>query len=182
MSGLEIVGVILGAVPIIISAIDHYKTTSQRVKYFRYREPHIVELIRSLEEQRFFLESDLVETLQKSTDLEADEISAWLQNPNSELFEDPEITDAVREYLGEGYPQYTGAIDRCQRIIEEIAKDINGLTCAQVCIPLDVLSIRPSLDLTGYAMSGTDQSPCYRKSPSHENQRIRIREEDQVQP
>ena len=133
MSGLEVAGVILGAIPIIISAIDKYKTTSQRLKWFRYKEPYIAQLIQSLKEQKFFLESDIIVTLKMSTDLESNEISNWLQKPDSSLFEDPEIAEAVREYLGEGYIQYKGAIDRCQCILEGIAKDISGLSCSQVC-------------------------------------------------
>lgn len=130
MSGFEIAGVILGAIPIIISAIDSYKTTSQRVKWFRSKEPYIARLIESLEEQRFLLESDIIETLRMSTDLEFDEIFARLQCPNSGLFED--VDDSVREYLGDGYIHYNGAIDRCRRILESIAKDISGLSCSQV--------------------------------------------------
>ncbi|KAL5334995.1 hypothetical protein BJX70DRAFT_376595 [Aspergillus crustosus] len=58
MSGIELVGVVLGAIPLILSAIESYKKTSQRCKYFRYKEPYIIALVHSLEDQRFFLETD----------------------------------------------------------------------------------------------------------------------------
>jgi hypothetical protein len=49
MGGLEVVGVVLGALSLLISALEKYKTTSQRIKYFRYKEPFIIKLIHLLE-------------------------------------------------------------------------------------------------------------------------------------
>ena len=55
MSGFEVVGVVLGVIPLIISALDNYKKTSQRIKFFRGKEPYVAQLIQSLKEQMFFM-------------------------------------------------------------------------------------------------------------------------------
>lgn len=80
MSGLEVVGVVLSAIPLIISAIESYKKTRQRFKYFKYKEPFIVDLIHSLEDQRFFLETDLY-ILLKTTYLEEEGRNRGLDPP-----------------------------------------------------------------------------------------------------
>lgn len=132
MSGFEIVGVVLGAIPLLISAIEKYKATSQRLKYFKYKEPYIAQLIQSLEDQKFFLESDLYIPL-NSTHLEEDQINHLICQPNPDLFQDTEISQALREYLGDGYAPYQRAVTRCHQILVQIASNINGLaSTAQV--------------------------------------------------
>ncbi|PKY00855.1 hypothetical protein P168DRAFT_299736 [Aspergillus campestris IBT 28561] len=126
MSGFEVVGVVLGALPMIIGAIDKYKATSQRFRFFRFKEPFIAQLIQSLQEQRFFLETDL-QVILKETHLEDEEIAVLLKQSNSSLFEDPEVAHAVQEYLGDGYEPYTIAVTRCQEVLTEIAGHIRGL-------------------------------------------------------
>ncbi|EAW21203.1 uncharacterized protein NFIA_063640 [Aspergillus fischeri NRRL 181] len=126
MSGLEVVGVVLGAIPLLISAIEKYKTTSQRLKFFKYKEPFIAQLIQSLEEQKFFLESDLYVPL-NATHLGEEQINDLIHQPNSDLFQDPKVAHAIREYLGDGYVPYERAVGRCQRILAEIASNIGGL-------------------------------------------------------
>ncbi|KAJ0416338.1 hypothetical protein BJY00DRAFT_304224 [Aspergillus carlsbadensis] len=126
MSGLEVVGVVLGALPLMIAAVDHYKTTSQRIKLFRYKEPLIADLIQALQEQQFFLETDLAITL-KAASLDDDEIADLLTKPDATVFGDPDVAMDVQKYLGAGYGPYTAAAARCQRILSDIAKHIRGL-------------------------------------------------------
>ncbi|KAK2768771.1 hypothetical protein FQN54_000627 [Arachnomyces sp. PD_36] len=126
MSGLEVIGVVLGAIPLLISAIEKYKTTSQRLKFFKYKEPFIAQLIQSLDDQRFFLESDLYIPL-NATHLEEEQINDLITQPNSDLFQDPEIAHAIREHLGDGYVPYQRTVVRCQQILAEIATNIGGL-------------------------------------------------------
>ena len=128
MSGFEVVGVVLGAIPLIISALENYKTTSQRVKYFRHKEPFVNRLIQALNEQRYFVEADLFLTLTNATDLETKEIDDLIHQPCAALFQDQEITDALSQYLGDGYGPYTNALARCELALGSIAKNIGGLS------------------------------------------------------
>lgn len=126
MSGFEIVGVVLGVIPLLVSAIGKYKTTSQRIKFFKYKEPFVAQLILSLEDQKFFIESDLYIPL-RATHLDDDQINDLLSQPSSNIFKDLEIVDAVREYLGDGYLPYQRAVARCYQVLAEIASNIGGL-------------------------------------------------------
>ncbi|OQE14181.1 hypothetical protein PENFLA_c040G02035 [Penicillium flavigenum] len=105
MSGLEVIGVVLGTIALIISALDSYK---------------------SLEEQRFFLQTDTCLAL-KETHLEEKQIITLIDEQGLNLFQNPEVADALKEYLGEGFVLYTNAVARCQHIFNDIVANISGL-------------------------------------------------------
>ncbi|KAK4907860.1 hypothetical protein LTR66_017608, partial [Elasticomyces elasticus] len=46
---------------------------------------------------------------------------------SSTLFEDPEVSSRIEEYLGDGYAHYKAALSRCEEILSGIAENISGL-------------------------------------------------------
>ncbi|KAE8416101.1 hypothetical protein BDV36DRAFT_284843 [Aspergillus pseudocaelatus] len=126
MSGFEVVGVVLGAIPLIISAIDSYKATSQRIKFMVKKELLLNQLIQSLEEQKFYFQTDICLAL-KEAHLEEKQIIAQIDERGLNLFQDPEISDALKEYLGEGFTLYINAVARCEHILSDIIANISGL-------------------------------------------------------
>ncbi|KAE8309477.1 hypothetical protein BDV41DRAFT_547692 [Aspergillus transmontanensis] len=126
MSGFEVVGVVLGAIPLIISALDYYKVTSQRIKFMIKKELLLNQLIQSLEEQKFYFQTDICLAL-KETHLEEKQIIALIDERGLNLFQDPEISDALKEYLGEGFTLYLNAVARCEHILSDIVSNISGL-------------------------------------------------------
>src|SRR4051812_16170192 len=116
MSGLEVVGVVLGAIPLIIAALNSYKTRSQWLRFFRHKEPFIDQLIQSLDEQRFFIETNLLLTL-RATHVEEEDITDFIRYPHPRVFKDPDIADAVNQYLGDGYGLYQSAVTKCERAL-----------------------------------------------------------------
>lgn len=126
MSGLEVVGVVLGAIPLLISAIEKYKTASRRLKLYQQKVTLVNELIRSLKEQEFFIKADLSLTL-KATSIGQDHIPILLQNPSLGVLDDQDLSDEIREYLGEGFHPYVAALVSCQRRLMELARHLNGL-------------------------------------------------------
>jgi hypothetical protein len=111
---------------LVIAVLDRYKTTSQRLKFFRRKELLIEQLIQSLNEQKFVVETDLL-LIMRATHLEEERINELISQPHSGLFEDPDIADAANDFLGEGYTLYLSALARCETALEDIAKDISGL-------------------------------------------------------
>ncbi|KAK2743240.1 hypothetical protein FQN57_004929 [Myotisia sp. PD_48] len=122
---VHVAGVVLAAIPLLIAALNTYKATKQRLINFRSKELFVAQLVQSLEEQKFFLETDLLITLMETT-LDEEEVSTLLQEPNLNIFRDPEVSQAVQRYLGEGYEPYIQAIDRCYQILTKIAGRIGG--------------------------------------------------------
>ncbi|KAH8429085.1 uncharacterized protein LDX57_006755 [Aspergillus melleus] len=139
MSGFEVVGVVLGAIPLIISALECYKVTSQRIKFMTKKELLLNQLIQSLEEQRFFFHTDLCLAL-KPTHLEEEEITALIDETGFDLFQDPGIADALKEHLGEGFALYLNAVTRCEYILGTIVANIGGLV-STVEVPISASSI-----------------------------------------
>lgn len=115
MSGLEVIGVVLGTIPLIISALDSYKVTSQRIKFMIKKGPLLNQSIESLEEQRFFLPTDICLAL-KETHLEEKQIIPMIEGQGLNLFQIPEVVGSLKEYLGEGFVLYTNAVARCQQL------------------------------------------------------------------
>lgn len=126
MSGVEVVGILLGAIPLVVSAIKSYKTTKQRHKWVTKKDLYIDRLIQSLNEQIYFIRAD-VQIALRSTDLEQGKITAFLTDPDLDLLRNQEVADAIRDHLGEGFQLYLDALARCQDTICNIVKNLNGL-------------------------------------------------------
>lgn len=122
MSGLEIVGVVLGAIPIAIAAIETYRERQNRIK-FRNKAPFIMKLISSLKAQHWILLSDIQRTL-NNAGVEYDRSTSQL---SPAIFQDPDIAEAVDEYLGEDRDIYYDAVQRCHRVLAELIGSIEGL-------------------------------------------------------
>lgn len=77
------------------------------------------QLIESLEEQKLCLQTDICLAL-KGAYLEEKQIIALIDEWGLNLFQDPEISDALKEYLGEGFTLYIIAVARCEHILSDI--------------------------------------------------------------
>ncbi|PGH26816.1 hypothetical protein AJ80_01582 [Polytolypa hystricis UAMH7299] len=126
MSGLEVVGVLLGVIPLVVSALKNYKETKQRYIWFTSKEPYINRLIQSLNEQIYFIRADVGVAL-RATDLEQERIKAFLNDPDLNLLRDLEVAEAIRDYLGDGFQLYFDALGRCQETVCGIVKNLNSL-------------------------------------------------------
>ncbi|KAJ5778920.1 hypothetical protein N7457_006640 [Penicillium paradoxum] len=146
MSGLEVVGVVLGAIPLIISAIEKYKTTSKRLKYARHKEALVNDLIQRLQEQHYFVKRDLTLTL-RLIHCNDGEIEDLLSNPSSRLFLDTELALEVQHCLKEGFTPYIAALSRCEYILMKLAQEINGLASNQSALS-SLLQANPPKDGT----------------------------------
>ncbi|CAI7610528.1 unnamed protein product [Penicillium bialowiezense] len=127
MSGIEIIGVVLGALPLITSLIDQYRVSKRIYKVFRYKEPYIDQLIQSLRTQNFFLETDILVILKEIFGQDFVQSIPDFTAASLSLFEDPEVSSRIEEYLGDGYAHYRVALSRCEQILSEIAQNISGL-------------------------------------------------------
>lgn len=126
MSGFEVVGLILGAVPVTIAALEQYKTAHEMLRYFNHKSLYIDRLIQALEEQKFFIEAEF-DIVLRATGFDQQAISTidaeYLQA--GPLRSD--IAEELDRYLGRGYDPYRKALVRCENSLGEILKSIGGL-------------------------------------------------------
>ncbi|KAL9116788.1 MAG: hypothetical protein Q9187_006683 [Circinaria calcarea] len=100
MSGIEVVGIILGALPVVVWGLKQYKTTHDIWRRSRSKALMVDRLIEALEEQKVLIEIDL-KLLLRAADIEDEEVAA-LNVPNyCELLQHQDVGDAVAKYLGQ---------------------------------------------------------------------------------
>jgi hypothetical protein len=180
MSGIEVAGLVLGTIPIVVAALKSYKEAKQLYIWFMSKKAHIDRLIQSLNEQVYFIKSD-VEVALRSTDLDQDRIKPILTDPDLSLWHDDEVVDAISDYLGEGHPLYLNALERCQQTICTIVNNLNGLVSdTRKVSVLDSESVRLAWQLTRRLIDQPHgPSYDYQRYPQDERT-IRIPQEDQI--
>ena len=140
---MEVAGVVLGAVPIVITALQYYKDTKKLGGRFLNRKKHVEKLIRALREHHGELQSNL-DWLLKAIDEEPD------QDINL-LLKQPDIRLRMIEYLSSGGSEsFTLALEKAQHAVESIARNIRGFlvespvrSCSTFC-PLQNWVCSPS--------------------------------------
>ncbi|KAM0804394.1 hypothetical protein BDR22DRAFT_960035 [Usnea florida] len=117
---MEVAGVVLGAIPIVIAALQCYKDTIKIGGRLFKRKKHVEKLIRALNEQKGALEQNL-EWLSKAIDEPCDRIE--------ELdLEDEDIREAMMGYLGSGgSTSFALAMTNAQKTISNVIRNIKGL-------------------------------------------------------
>ena len=116
---MEVVGVLLGAVPVVITALQYYKDTKKLGGRFLNRKKHVEKLIRALREHHGELQSNLDWLLKAIDEEPGQDVSILLQQSDTQ--------SRMIEYLGTaGSESFDLALDKAQHAIEGIAKNIRG--------------------------------------------------------
>lgn len=127
MSGIEAAGLVLGAIPIVIWGLQNYQVTREIWRRSRSKALLVDRLINALQEQRILIELDL-QILLRAADFEDDEIAGLETSNCYDLLLDKRLAEPLIRYLGRVYGPYRGALERCERIVIDIAQSIGGLT------------------------------------------------------
>ena len=126
MSGFELVGLILGAVPVTIAALEQYKRAHEMMRSFSHKSVYIDRLIQALEEQKFCLESEFDIVLRAAGFEQHDFGSSNVEYLQTFLLRS-DIAEGLSRYLGRGYDPYRKALVRCETSLGEIVRSIGGL-------------------------------------------------------
>lgn len=130
---MEVAGLVLGAVPLAITALQCYKTGKKLTDRVRNRKKHIDKLIRALQGHDAVLELYLVWLLKAAGSYEAHHTPSDIP----ELIKEAEVVERIEETLGEkGSAAFLHAVCECQEAVQSIARSIEGfLPQTQVCPP-----------------------------------------------
>jgi hypothetical protein len=122
MSGLEVVGVVLGAIPIVVAAIDEFKTAKKILRTSRTIAAELNNLKEELNEEKVLIEvywKHLLRAVGVDHEITQDTCGQEeLQNAN--------VAEALEAHLGDLYTPFKSALNRCEQIIWEIARKIKG--------------------------------------------------------
>jgi hypothetical protein len=119
MSGFEIVGVVLGALPLVIEAAKGLESYLNGIKAAWLFRRHFKEFIRAITiEEIFFIQN--LDLLLAPLDLSDRERQSLKDSQTSNLWHHPDILDKIRQHHKEALPV-------CTRLLRELDDSLNEL-------------------------------------------------------
>jgi hypothetical protein len=103
MSGFEVAGVVLGVIPLAISALEHYKAGKGTVATFMKFHGQLDTLIYRLKLQRTFFYLHILELLRSAGVREVISRSDISEEECIKLLQNVKNTEEIKEYLGTGH-------------------------------------------------------------------------------
>lgn len=124
MSGFEIAGAVLGAIPLVISALESYKNGVLLIQRYRSYENEIQLLIRNINIERVRLQNvceKLLDGLAPSS-----QIDAMVENPGGGLWMDEEIQKKIRARLWRSWDVFEQTLRDILVAITDISKRVGS--------------------------------------------------------
>lgn len=149
MSGIEIAGLLLGAFPLIISALEHYRQSAEvfedwlhiKTDYTKCRqEIKFHEMAFGFNLERFLL--PLV--------VDDDEIAALVAEPGGMKWKDPALEDILKTRLPKSYELFLDTIYAIQSTMDDLKEELG------VSREAFQEGLRPKIDQVGFSMSSLD--------------------------
>lgn len=125
MSGIEIAGIVLGAIPLIISALEHYEGMISPAKAWLDFHGELARAIRGLGVQHTSFELSMEVLLRPITTEE--ELHDMLANTASKLWKDPDIDRELRRHLGRAYAPYMDTVKDIRRVMLDYAMKLDNV-------------------------------------------------------
>ncbi|KAF2400546.1 hypothetical protein EJ06DRAFT_582368 [Trichodelitschia bisporula] len=108
MSGFEVVGVALAAIPLIISALEHYQDGIRTIRRFQQYRRELADLINCLSTQEVIFRNTCEQLL--SDLVHPSELEELLRNPGGPKWKDPELAQKLQARLAVSYDVYMSTI------------------------------------------------------------------------
>ena len=112
MSGFEIVGLILGLVPVVTGSIEHYRSRND-MRDMRQLE-------RGFKTQKNIFENTAEELF--SPFLSDVQLARLLEDPNNTLWHDANLSAKLEEHLGGDYQSFKEIVEDVKMMIDELQK------------------------------------------------------------
>lgn len=123
MSGVEVAGLVLGAIPLVISALENYENVlDPTIAFMKYRG-ELYRARRELGNHHASFEQTMELLLKPIT--EPEELSDMIENTDSPHWTDPDIDQELQNKLGKAYKAYLRKTQDIQAIIIELAACLN---------------------------------------------------------
>lgn len=128
MSGLEVAGVVLGALPLVIAALEQYTQGIHTAKrYWRYK-PELRSLTVQIRTEHRIYVNTLEQLLTGIVRME--HMSELLSNPDGDTWRDVQLNNSMKERLSDAYDVYFDNVRAMsaalKKIMEELALDPDG--------------------------------------------------------
>jgi hypothetical protein len=129
MSGLEVVGVVLGALPLIVSAFEHAQSLAKKWNLLANFNSENLKVWNDVKDEELMYRlqlQTLLAPLVRDGDMTQDRLEILLLNLQCDAWKDADIEAALRIRLGEAYARYFSNIEGIQtlawRLLEPLAR------------------------------------------------------------
>jgi len=129
MSGFEVVGVVLGALPLIISAFEHGQSLAKKWNLLANFNSENLKVWNDVKDEELMYRlqlQTLLAPLVRDGDMTKDRLETLLLSPRCDAWKDADIDTALRRRLGEAYDRYIGNVEEIQtlawRLLEPLAR------------------------------------------------------------
>lgn len=123
MSGFEVAGIVLGSLPLLISAIEHYESNLDRIRAFWKWEDELAKAIRELWIQHSSYELTLRNLLRDVANLE--EIDEMMGDFRHELWSSQALADNLKMKLHVAYGVYVHTIREMESYMIKLASHLD---------------------------------------------------------
>jgi hypothetical protein len=122
-SGIEILGVVLGALPLFISAAEHYRDGLGFVRRVRRKRKFITQYRDELLEQRTLL-GLYMKAVVGSTDLPARTQAELIDKPDGEAWRMSDVVKELSKALGDAYQRFLVLMNEiCTTLAKQLRSD-----------------------------------------------------------
>ena len=136
MSGFEVAGAVLGAIPIVITTLQQarqrYQESRRNLQYFRKNAQYINILIDSLEFQKTVIEADLKALIRVAAASILDDPASINVSNCSQLLDREDVRQGLEDHLGERSEPIRKTLKRCEKSLKDIVARISECTGAVV--------------------------------------------------
>ncbi|KAF5696849.1 hypothetical protein FMUND_15577 [Fusarium mundagurra] len=119
MSGFEVAGIVLGAFPLAITALDKYREVATRLSLFRMIRREHKKCLDDLEFNHTWFICNLRQLLLPVV-VDDDKIEELLAAPGGPGWREPELDDLLQKRLKDGYTLYFAYISEMKRVMDEL--------------------------------------------------------------
>jgi hypothetical protein len=123
MSGIEIAGLVLGAFPILIYALESYREGAEVVGDWWRIERAYTKCKQDLKYQQLLFEGNIERFLLPFVD--DDELKQLMENPAGTAWEDPELEKKLQERLPKAYDTFLGVMVDINKLMESLKKALS---------------------------------------------------------
>lgn len=127
MSGLEVAGIVLGAIPLIIYGLEHLKDGASRLGRLVNFNAEYHKIWGEVEDEELMYRlqlKNLLKPLVSDGVIADDELDELMLNTNSDLWRDEDIDKALRKRLGESYERYVANLTEIQVLAWQIIQPL----------------------------------------------------------
>lgn len=119
----EIAGLVLGAIPLLISALEHYEDVVEPAVAFWQWKGQLSNITRHLYMGHTAYEQNVRILLSQTVDDE--DLNTMINDPGSDLWKTNELTNGLQSRLGSAYRPSLDTVKEIASIMADIAKGLN---------------------------------------------------------